>query len=191
MEKILLNIRAIATSEMQANSFVIVMKEENGHRQLPVVIGAFEAQAIAVAIEGISQKRPLTHDLFYNFLKKLGANLTEVIISDLKEGVFYATIYCKSPAGNTLKIDARTSDAIALAVRFKCPIYTYPYIMDEAGIIFEPMSEKGIVKAKPSSPKKKSLSTVSTERLQELLEKALAKEDYERAAEIRDEMNRR
>ena len=191
MDKILLNIRAIATSEIQANSFIIILKEENGNRQLPVVIGAFEAQAIAIAIENIPQNRPLTHDLFSNFIKKLGAKISEVIISDLKDGVFHSIIFCKTLEGNTIKIDSRTSDAIALAVRFSCPIYVYPRIMDEAGIVFEAMPEPDRKKGTAVEAVENELSKLSKAKLNDLLEKALENEAYERAAEIRDELKKR
>lgn len=191
MDKILLKIRAIATSEVQANSFIIILKEENGNRQLPVVIGAFEAQAIAIAIEKIPHNRPLTHDLFSDFIKKLGARITEVIISDLKDGVFHSIIFCKTLEGNTVKIDSRTSDAIALAVRFSCPIYVYPRIMDEAGIVFEAMPEAAGKKEKTIQNLENELSKFSKIKLNELLEKALEDEEYERAVEIRDELKRR
>jgi bifunctional DNase/RNase len=187
MKKILLNIAAIATSEIQTNSFVIILKEEEGNRQLPIVIGAFEAQAIAIAIEDIPHNRPLTHDLFRDFIKKLGAQLTEVIISDLKEGVFHATIYCDTKEGKPFTIDSRTSDAIALAVRFKCPIYTVPKILDEAGIVFDPEEEATVPTPKPS----KKLSNLPSDKLKGLLEKALENEEYERAAAIRDELKKR
>ncbi len=187
MKKILLNIAAIATSEIQTNSFVIILKEEEGNRQLPIVIGAFEAQAIAIAIEDIPHNRPLTHDLFRDFIKKMGAKLTEIVISDLKEGVFHATIHCQTKDGNSFDIDSRTSDAIAMAVRFNCPIYTIPKVLDEAGIIFDPMPETDVEKPKPG----KRLSNLSKHKLQSMLEKALENEEYERAASIRDELKKR
>ena len=187
MDKILLNIAAIATSDIQTNSFVIILKEEKGNRQLPIVIGAFEAQAIAIAIENIPHHRPLTHDLFRDFILKLGATLTEIIISDIRDGVFHATVYCETRDGNSFTIDSRTSDAIALAVRFKCPIYAIPKVMDEAGIVFNPMPET--TEDRPG--RTMGLSNLPISKLQEMLDKALEHEEYERAALIRDELKKR
>lgn len=188
MDKILLNIAAIATSEIQTNSFVIILKEERGNRQLPIVIGAFEAQAIAIAIENIPHQRPLTHDLFRDFMLKLGARLTEIIISDIKDGVFHATIYCETRDGNPFNIDSRTSDAIALAVRFNCPIYAIPKVMNEAGILFNPIPETSEDQPGPTT---KGLSNLPVTKLQDMLDKALELEEYERAAMIRDELKKR
>lgn len=188
MDKILLNIAAIATSEIQNNSFVIILKEEEGNRQLPIVIGAFEAQAIAIAIENIPHNRPLTHDLFRDFIKKLDAVITEIIISDILDGVFHATIYCETADGRSFTIDSRTSDAIAMAVRFNCPIYAVPKVLDEAGIVFDPISETPVEKS-PKSPGK--LENLSLEKLEKMLQKALENEEYERAAAIRDELKKR
>ena len=187
MRKLELKIVALASSESQANSFVVVLKEEVGRRRVPVVIGAFEAQAIALALENVHTNRPMTHDLFKNALVALGIHLKEVIISDLKFGVFYATLVCEQIDGTTLELDARTSDAIALAVRFSCPISVYDFIMDEAGIIIDQPSASS-----PSPPgKNKPLRTYSDSELSQMLDEALTNEDYERAAEIRDEIQRR
>lgn len=188
MDKILLNIAAIATSEIQTNSFVIILKEEEGNRQLPIVIGAFEAQAIAIAIENIPHNRPLTHDLFRDFMVKMKARLTEIIISDILDGVFHATVYVETGNGESFTIDSRTSDAIAMAVRFKCPIYADPKVMDEAGIVFDSIADT-TPKEKKSKPKQ--LSNISKNKLKEMLEKALENEEYEKAAEIRDELQKR
>lgn len=189
MRKLELKIVALASSESQANSFVVVLKEEEGQRRLPVVIGAFEAQAIALALENVHTNRPMTHDLFRNTLVALSINLREVIISDLKFGVFYATLVCEHIDGSILEVDARTSDAIALAVRFNSAIYVYDFIMDEAGIIIDQPSASS-PGAAPSG-KNKPLRTYSDNELGLMLDEALANEDYERAAEIRDEIQRR
>lgn len=188
MRKLELKIVALASSESQANSFVVVLKEEVGRRRLPVVIGAFEAQAIALALENVHTNRPMTHDLFKNALVALGIQLKEVIISDLKFGVFYATLVCEQIDGTTLELDARTSDAIALAVRFSCPISVYDFIMDEAGIIIDQPSASS---PSPPGKKNKPLRTYSDSELGQMLDEALTSEDYERAAEIRDEIQRR
>ncbi len=186
MDYLELEIVAIATSESQPNSFVVILKEKEGNRRLPVVIGGFEAQAIAIAIEGISPNRPLTHDLFKNTLSALQVTLQKVMISDLRAGVFFATLYCLTKEQEEITIDSRTSDAIALAVRFACPIFAKRYILDEAGILFE---EKSTGKAETKI--EGLLSDFTAEKLKELLTSALQNEDYERAAEIRDELNRR
>lgn len=189
MDKIALQVVALANSSSQPSSFVVVLKEEDGLRRLPVVIGGFEAQSIAIAVEGIKPGRPLTHDLFRNTLDDLGVELQEVVISDLKEGIFYGTLVCMQPNGNPLEIDARTSDAIALAVRFGCPIYTYPSIMDQAGMVWEDEDEENLVGEEQTEDK--PLNALSQAQLEKLLEEALSNENYERAAEIRDEIKKR
>lgn len=188
MQKIELNIAAIANSESQANGFVVILKENNGTRRLPVVIGGFEAQAIAIAIENIHPNRPMTHDLFKNTLAALKVELQEVVISDLKGGVFFATLICKKPDGKLLKMDSRTSDALALAVRFGCPIFANAEVLDEAGISLEGRSEEDISE---ESPKEPAISSASEKELGLLLDQALEAEDYEKAAKIRDELNKR
>ena len=134
MKKQELNIIALANSESQPNSFVVILKEESGTRRLPVVIGGFEAQAIAIAIENIQPNRPLTHDLFKNTLVSIGVDLKEIVISDLKNNIFYATLIMEQADGTVVELDSRTSDAIALAIRFGCPIFAYEQILDKAGI---------------------------------------------------------
>lgn len=186
MRKIQLSIAALATNESQSNNFVVILKEEEGNRRLPVVIGGFEAQAIAIAIEKIKPNRPLTHDLFKNVLIELNVKLKEVIISDLKTGVFYAKLVCIKEDGTQLEIDSRTSDAIALAVRFSCPIYAYDFILQDAGISLEEeeaeTTETNLANKWEAYP---------TEKLEEILTEALENEDYEKAAQIRDELNKR
>lgn len=193
MEKVELSISALAQSETQSNSFIVLLKEEEGKRRLPIVIGGFEAQAIALAIEGIQPNRPLTHDLFRNTLQQIGVDLKEIIISDLKQGIFFATLICQIADGSFVELDSRTSDALALAVRFSCPIYTYPFILDRAGVAWEPQfGEMPATQAEAAGPRPgQPLNSYSDEDLQKLLDKALGEENYERAAEIRDEMQRR
>ncbi len=187
MRKVELKIVALANSEAQPNSFVVVLKEDTGNRRLPVVIGAFEAQAIALALEKIPTNRPMTHDLIKNTLSALGISLKEVVISNLRHGIFYATLICQKTDGTTFGLDSRTSDAIALAVRFECPIFANDFIMDEAGVTIDRPSA-----AESGTPKrKKELSSYSDQELGQLLEEALANEDYEHAAKIRDEIQRR
>lgn len=188
MRKIQLSIAALATNESQSNNFVVILKEEEGNRRLPVVIGGFEAQAIAIAIENIKPNRPLTHDLFRNVLLELDVNLEEIIISDLKTGVFYAKLICVKQDGSRLEIDSRTSDAIALAVRFSCPIFAYDFILEEAGISLEQEETEAETENENLSL---NWESYPVEKLEEILKEALDKEDYEKAAKIRDELNKR
>jgi len=187
MQKIELSIAALANSEPQSNNFIVILKENEGDRRLPVVIGGFEAQAIAIAIEGIRPSRPLSHDLFKNVLDQLQVELEEIVISDLRNNIFYATLLCRKSDGGALEIDSRTSDAIALAVRFGCPIYAYDFILNEAGVTVEneAANEGDVPKSEEAKVQGKSITE-----LQGLLTKALEKEDYELAAKIRDELKR-
>lgn len=194
MNKIELSIVALSHSVTQSHNYAVVLGESKGNRRLPIVIGGFEAQAIAVALESMSPNRPLTHDLFKNTLDKFRLELKEIIISNLIEGVFYATLVIEKD-GALVEIDSRTSDAIAMAVRFKCPIYTYEFILESAGVVLDKedieAENLGVEEVSYDSAKKKEISDYSTKELEETLEDALSKEDYEKAAEIRDEMNRR
>jgi bifunctional DNase/RNase len=192
MEKVELSIVALAQSETQSNSFIVLLKEEEGARRLPIVIGGFEAQAIALAVEGIRPNRPLTHDLFRDTLRQIGVNLREIVISDLRQGIFFATLVCQIQDGSIVELDSRTSDALALAVRFSCPIYTYPFILDRAGVSWEPQGAEAQQPQQPAMPRPdQPLNNYTDEELQQLLSSALSDENYERAAEIRDEMQRR
>ncbi len=183
-----MDILALANSETQPNSFVVILKEKYGNRRLPVVIGGFEAQAIALALQDIKPNRPMTHDLFKESLVALEVYLMEAIISNLQEGIFYATLVYMKPDGATMEVDSRTSDALALAVRFGCSIYANASVLDEAAIaVEEEGSDEEIPMPAPGSP----LSTYTTTDLEKLLEDALSKEDYEKAAEIRDEIKSR
>jgi|APTNR8051073442_1049403.scaffolds.fasta_scaffold01816_7 bifunctional DNase/RNase len=186
-EKIRLEIIALANNDAQNNSFVLLLKEENGNRRLPVVIGAFEAQAIAVVVEKIHPGRPLTHDLLHNILAAMNAEITEVTITTLENGVFHALISCAFSDGRTTEVDARTSDAVAMAVRFNCPIYVEAAIMEEAGIAFEDASRPRPTAVALSG----GLASYPIERLEQMLEDAIAQEAYERAVEIRDEIKKR
>lgn len=190
-----LEIAALMDSDYKSNSFVVLLKEVNGKRRLPVVIGAFEAQSIAIAVENIQPNRPLTHDLFRNVLQVLGVDLMEVEIASLNGGVFFANLVCENPKGEVLRIDARTSDALALAIRFKCPIYAMTDVMNEAAIRFDPASDLAAVNtldaSHASDTSTETLEHKTREELEEELQAALEKEDYERAASIRDELNRR
>ena len=197
MNKIELDIVVLSHSVTQSHNYAIVLGEVYGTRRLPIVIGGFEAQAIAVAMEKMSPNRPLTHDLFKNTLDTFEIELKEVIINNLLDGIFYARLVCINN-GEVFEIDSRTSDAIAMAVRYDCPIYTYEFIMEQAGVLLEESDEgTGEAGAKKSRPKKKakavppSIDSMSLPDLQKNLDAALAKEDYEKAAKIRDEINKR
>lgn len=198
MKKIELEIVALSHSITQTHSYAVVLGEVNGLRRLPIVIGGFEAQAIAVALEKMQPSRPLTHDLMKNFMTAFGIELHEIIICDLQEGIFYSKLVCSSD-NDTIEIDSRTSDAIALAVRFGCPVYTYENILDSAGILMEE-TEKGAKKKKAKQEVmvedegitgKEDLKTMTLEELNHMLNEVLEKEDYIRAIAIRDEINSR
>lgn len=189
MRKIELEIVALSHSITQTHSYAVVMGEVNGLRRLPIVIGGFEAQAIAVALEKMQPSRPLTHDLMKNFMSAFNVDLTEIIISDLQEGIFYSKLVCVSEH-DTVEIDSRTSDALALAVRFGCPIYTYEHILDSAGILMEDTGKKkkGSVDTTNDTASSEDLHSMSLEELNTLLNEVLEHEDYIRAISIRDEI---
>lgn len=199
MKKIKLEILGLSSSQTQNGSFALVLGESEGNRRLPIIIGMFEAQAIAIEIEKIVPNRPMTHDLFKSFAYSIGFDLKEIIISDLKEGVFFAKILCDGDKGS-FTIDARPSDAIAIGLRFNVPIFTNESILTEAGIVLTDDAEDEIAKLKKTSGTGVEESTqeagdtldkISYDKLEKMLNEALEKEDYERAAKIRDEMNRR
>ena len=199
MKKIQLEILGLSSSQSQTGSFALVLGERDGNRRLPIIIGMFEAQSIAIQIEKINPNRPLTHDLFKSFAEQVNISVTEVLISDLKEGVFYSKIMC-TDGDKEFELDSRPSDAIAIGLRFNVPIYTVESVLSEAGIILsdledeEEESDELTVKASTSSAgstPKESLSQTSVDELNKLLNEALEKEDYERAAKIRDELNKR
>jgi hypothetical protein len=190
-----LEILGLSNSQAQTGSFALILGEVNGNRRLPIIIGMFEAQAIAIEIEKIRPNRPMTHDLFRSLAEAFDISVREVIISDLREGVFYAQLVCERD-GQTEVIDARPSDAIAIAIRFNAPIYAEESVMDEAGIVIntedeeQGMEEEVEAGERPESFEEQ-LKHLPTDQLQKMLEEALEKEDYERAAKIRDELNRR
>lgn len=198
MDKIKLEILGLSSSQSQAGSFALVLGEENGNRRLPIIIGMFEAQAIAIEIEKIIPNRPMTHDLFKSFAHSFNYKVDEIIISDLKEGVFFAKIICANDS-ERVEIDARPSDAIAIGLRFEAPIYTYETILAEAGIVLSDEAEDDIAEIKSeikSSSREKredpdDLKNYPTDKLNEMLSSAIDQEDYERAAKIRDELSRR
>jgi bifunctional DNase/RNase len=193
MKKIELEIVALSHSITQTHSYAVVLGEVNGLRRLPIVIGGFEAQAIAVALEKMHPSRPLTHDLMKNFMSAFNIDLQEIIICDLQEGIFYSKLVCISEH-DTVEIDSRTSDALALSVRFGCPIYTYENILESAGILMEDTSGKKKQQKEPVTTEvggQDDLKNLSLEELNTLLNEVLEQEDYIRAIKIRDEINSR
>ena len=193
-----MDILGLSYSQTQTGAYALVLGEVDGKRRLPIIIGNFEAQAIAIELEQMKPSRPLTHDLFKLFAEAYNAKVSEVLIYKLEEGIFFANLICERD-GSQFEIDARTSDAIALAVRFNCPIYTYESILSSAGIVLEEddddslkqTSEKGSSSIEVKSSDEGTLSNMSVKELNAELEKALNKENYERATEIRDEIKRR
>jgi hypothetical protein len=195
MKKIELEIVALSHSITQTHSYAVVLGEINGIRRLPIVIGGFEAQAIAVALERMQPSRPLTHDLMKNFLMAFNVELQEIIISDLQEGIFYSKLVCFNET-ETIEIDSRTSDALALAVRVGCPVYTYENILENAGILME---DSGGARKRKEKPEKEKVSSRSNEdfshmtldELETLLNEVVEQEDYIRAIAIRNEIESR
>ena len=201
MDRIKLEILGLSSSQSQSGSFALVLGENPGKRRLPIIIGMFEAQAIAIEIEKIIPNRPMTHDLFKSFAGNFNFSIKEIIISDLKEGVFFAKIVCESE-DKFIEIDARPSDAIAIGLRFNAPIYTYETILSEAGIELSdeddqdvPDIQKELEQIQPKkekqSPGTEILEDAAMDTLKTLLDKAIEQEDYEEAAKIRDEINKR
>lgn len=193
MKKIELEIVALSHSITQTHSYAVVLGEVNGLRRLPIVIGGFEAQAIAVALERMQPSRPLTHDLLKNFMNAFNVDLQEIIINDLQEGIFYSKLVCISEH-DTVEIDSRTSDALALAVRFGCPVYTYDHILESAGILMDDTTggkKKPTTTTTTEQGTRDDLSGLSVDELEVLLNEVLEQEDYIRAISIRDEINKR
>lgn len=196
MDKIKLNIVGLSYSQTQSGAYALILNEDEGKRRLPIIIGGFEAQAIAIELEDMKPSRPLTHDLFKEVVDSFDVVISEVLIYNLVEGVFFAKIICSNGI-KEIEIDSRTSDAIALAVRFNCPIYTYEFILSSAGIILDDEGEISSTQGEEFSieveenKKPSALSEFSTKELNQLLEEAIAQEDYERASQIRDEINKR
>ena len=190
MKKIELEIVALSHSITQTHSYAVVLGEVNGLRRLPIVIGGFEAQAIAVALERMQPSRPLTHDLMKNFMLAFNIDLHEIIINDLQEGIFYSKLICSTDK-DTVEIDSRTSDAVALAVRFGCPIFTYDNILDSAGILMEEDDKKKKVVVSHTESGSDDLQKLTISELENLLKEVLEHEDYIKAASIRDEIKSR
>ncbi|HEY5325382.1 MAG TPA: bifunctional nuclease family protein [Mucilaginibacter sp.] len=195
MKKIKLDIVGLSYSQTQSGAYALVLGEVSGRRRLPIIIGSFEAQAIAIEIEKMTPSRPLTHDLFKSFGQAYHINVQEIIIYNLVDGIFYAKLIC-SDGKKLVEIDARTSDAIAIAVRFDCPIYTYEFILASAGIVIEGNDFVYLENINETAEEKAGttaggFTSLSVDELKTKLQEALAEESYEKAAKIRDELNRR
>lgn len=186
-DRIQVDILGLSSSQSSGGAYALILKEVNGARRLPIIIGAFEAQSIALEMEGIKPPRPLTHDLMKNLIDQLGGELVDVCINDLREGTFFARLNL-----DTQEIDSRPSDAIALAVRYGAPIYVAEKVMAEASFLSEnEEGEKEIpASAKPEQPEVPKPPLSKLEQLQEQLDDAIAKENYEKAAQIRDEIKK-
>ncbi|NBC82297.1 MAG: hypothetical protein GVY19_02845 [Bacteroidetes bacterium] len=199
-KKIKLNVLGISYSQTQTGAYALVLTEEAGDRRIPIIVGGFEAQSIAIQLEGLKPPRPLTHDLFLNFSQTFNITLLEVTIYKLEEGVFYSQLKCDNGV-QTVEIDARTSDAIALALRFKCPIYTTDDIINKAGIVldFDKESKSASSEASrhvnvedtPTGTGGRPYAKYSMQDLELLLEESVKAEDYEKASEIKKEINKR
>jgi hypothetical protein len=194
VKKVKLEIVGLSYSQTQTGAYALVLGEAKGKRRLPIIIGGFEAQAIAIELEKMTPSRPLTHDLFRSFANGFDINVSEVIIYNLVEGIFFAKLIC-SNNGKEVEIDARTSDAIALAVRFNCPINTYEFILSQAGIILDEdalaAANDNVTPGEMVEVEETDFLKKSTEELKQMLETALHDEDYEKASKIRDELNNR
>ena len=199
MKKIEMEIVALSHSITQSHSYAVVLGEVSGIRRLPIVIGGFEAQAIAVALEKMNPTRPLTHDLMKNLCQSFNIEVKEIVINNLLDGIFYSQLICKH-GNEIIEIDSRTSDALALAVRFDCPIYTYEFILDSAGLVLDENAKEEKLEVRERKAEKKAVATqvklndlskYSTQELNSLLQTFLDKEDYEQAIMVRDEITRR
>lgn len=200
-DKIKLKIIGLSYSQTQSGAYALILGEEKGKRRLPIIIGNFEAQAIAIELENMKSSRPLTHDVFKTFAKSFKIKVAEVIIYNLVEGIFYAKLICQQEGSDDLvEIDARTSDSIALAVRFKCPVFTYEFILLNAGIMLGDESDLGIddnIDIPDTDleideiTEYDEFSMMNEEDLNNRLNEAIENEDYEKATRIRDELNQR
>ena len=190
MNKITLEIKELLYSQSSSGAYVLILGDKHSMRRLPIVIGSNEAQAIAMGLEGNQPSRPITHDLFKRFATQYGVDLKEVVITRFLEGVFYAMLICKQ-GDDISMIDARPSDAIALAVRFNCPISVYENVMNEAGIEMEEIKDMDASQEQETDeePNEEPLENLTVEQLQKLLQMAIDEENYEKAAELRDLIN--
>ncbi|MCT4562687.1 MAG: bifunctional nuclease family protein [Crocinitomicaceae bacterium] len=193
MEKVKLEIVGLSYSQTQSGAYALVLAESGGKRRLPIIIGGFEAQAIAIELEKMVPTRPLTHDLFKSFAVSFTIQIKEVVIYKLIEGIFYSKIICEKD-GQVSEIDARTSDAVAIGVRFNCPIYTFESILSSAGILLDENADDDSMdmgEMEDETEQKEGLKGMSVEELESELNQAIENEDYEMASKIRDEINKR
>lgn len=193
MEKIKLEIIGLSYSQTQSGAYALVLSEVEGNRRLPIIIGGFEAQAIAIELEKMTPTRPLTHDLFKSFAENFNITIKEVLINKLEEGIFYSKLICEHN-GNIIQIDARTSDAIAIGVRLKCPIFTTEDILSSAGMLLDETEESPddfITDNIEEEPQSETIETIPLEELQKRLAIAIENEEYEIASKLRDEINKR
>jgi len=198
MGKVKLTVLGLSYSQTQSGAYALVLSEENGNRRIPIIIGDYEAQAIAIQLEGLTPPRPLTHDLFLNFARPFGIDLIDVNISNLEDGVFFSKLHCEDNK-KELFIDSRTSDAVALEIRFNCPIYTTEEIIEKAGITLdveeysssESPDDESNEPVQPKDSLSQQLMRLSSDELKELLDEAVKNEEYEKATKIRDEIKRR
>lgn len=191
MDKIKLEIVGMSYSQSQSGAYALVLGVPGESRRLPIIIGGFEAQAIAIELEKMKPTRPLTHDLFKNFADHFGIVITEVIINKFEEGIFFSKLLCSTADGET-EIDSRTSDAVALAIRFKCPIYVYSNVLEEAGIVMGDIDDNEDIKEDDVfGGEKMSFEDYLSEELEDMLKKAISDENFEEASKLRDEINRR
>lgn len=194
MQKVKLNILGLSVSQTQSGAYALVLAEEDGERRIPIIIGPVEAQAIAIQLEGLKPPRPLTHDLFKNVASAFDISISEVIVYKLEEGIFYSELICQHEE-KQIHIDSRTSDAVALAIRFKCPIYTTEEILQKAGIVLEfdddSFGSSHMKNRQSDEPDQFEYSKYTLPELNKLLDEAIGNEDYEKASSVRDEIARR
>lgn len=201
MKKVELEIAGLSYSHTQSGAYALVFNEADGNRRLPIIIGGTEAQAIAIELEGMTPSRPLTHDLFKSFAEEFEFTVQEVLIYNLIEGIFFSKLICRNKEGNLIEIDSRTSDAVAIAVRFACPIFTYEFILSSAGIVLDDDGEEQSLSdssgdgSSESVPieieESESTPQKSIEELEQELNEAIEAEDYEKASQLRDQINSR
>jgi hypothetical protein len=193
MKRIKLKVMGISYSQTQSGAYALILIEENGDRRIPIIIGGFEAQAIVIKLENLDPPRPLTHDLFKKFADEFNISVIEVMIYKLEEGVFFSKLVCNN-GEKEYSIDSRTSDAVAIALRFGCPIYITEDILKKAGITVSPSdSEMSSVNEVESffEPEKTKYDTYSDDELYKIIDEAVKTEDYEKAAAVRDEIAKR
>ncbi|NOR88525.1 MAG: hypothetical protein GQ527_13045 [Bacteroidales bacterium] len=188
MQKIELKIFGLSYSHSQSSAYALILGEKNGNRRLPIIVGGLEAQAIAIEVEKMKPARPLTHDLFKTFAETYNIQVNEIIINKFQEGIFYSVLICYD--GHTeIEIDSRTSDAVAIALRFNCPIYTYEHVMAVAGVIMD--SDDQHTESEPIEANENEFANLNISELKEILSQAIENENYEKASIIRDEIKKR